>query len=65
MNKPFEYYVAIIEDALECKLFDWQKIVLQHIYNGDNFYWYPGREIGLTQLRQAASILYREILKEK
>lgn len=64
MKKPFEHYIAFIEDTLECKLLDYQKDVLRHIYNGENFCWYPGRAIGLTQLYQAASILYKEILKE-
>ena len=64
MKKSFEDCITFIEESLECKLLDYQKDVLRHIYNGDNFYWYPGRAIGLTQLRRAAKILYEEMLKE-
>lgn len=34
MKKPFEDYLAFIENDLGCKLLDWQKIILHEIYDG-------------------------------
>jgi hypothetical protein len=64
MKKPFEYYIAIIEDALECKLFDWQKNVLRCFYDGNHHYVLYGRCCGFTMLDTAVWLLYEMIEKE-
>ena len=64
MKKSFEHYVAIIENELEFKLFDWQKDVLIHIYNGELNRICFGRQYGLTMLSTAAIILYEEMERD-
>lgn len=64
-KKPFEHYLAFIENMLDCELMDWQKRILRHIYNGDKIRWYPfSNLIGLEQFHEAAKILHEEMLKE-
>ena len=60
-KKPFEVYLAFIENELGCKLFDWQKDVLLHIYNGDLGHLCFGRQCGITMLTRAILILYMEM----
>ena len=57
MKKPFEDYITLIENILEFKLFDWQKDVLLHIYNGELGRLCFARRQGLTMLDTAAVIL--------
>lgn len=64
MIKPFEHYLAIIEDALECKLFDWQKDVLRDLYNGNHRYICYARHAGLRVLDMAILMLYYLMEKE-
>lgn len=63
-KKPFEHYLAFIEDTLQCKLFDWQKNVLRYVYNGEHLCYYPARCHGVTILEQAILILYMAMEKE-
>jgi hypothetical protein len=64
MIKDFEEYLSFIENQLEVKLFDWQKVILYKLYNGE----YPivkGIRSGKFALYQAAQMLKEEIEKEK
>ena len=65
MKKPFKHYLDIVEDALECKLFNWQKEVLYRFYNGEHLHLYFARGCGATTLDQAIIILCMEMDKEK
>ena len=57
MKKPFETYIVLIENILECKLFSWQKDVLLQIYNGNFGRICFARQQGITMLDTAAVIL--------
>ena len=57
MKKPFEHYIAIIEDTLDYKLHNWQKEILRHLYNGDHTYYMPARSFDVTALEQAILVL--------
>ena len=64
MMKDFEEYLSFIENQLEVKLFDWQKVILRKLYNGE----YPivqGIRSGKFVLYQAAQMLKEELEKEK
>lgn len=63
-KKPFEAYLTFIEHELGFKLFDWQKDVLFHIYNGDLGRLCFGRQCGITMLTRAALILYAEMNRD-
>ena len=59
-KKPFEYYLAFIENELGFKLFDWQKTLLREIYDGK----YPtvqGRLWGKFAVYRAAEMLKAEM----
>ena len=64
MKKPFEHYVALIENILEFKLFKWQKDVLLHIYNGDLGRICFARRQGVALLDTAALILCEEMNRD-
>ena len=59
-KKPFEHYLAFIENELGFKLFDWQKTLLCEIYDGK----YPiiqGRLCGKFAAYRAAEMLKAEM----
>lgn len=56
-KKHFSAYLAFIEHDLGCKLFDWQKDVLLHIYNGELGHLCFARQQGITMLDIATVIL--------
>lgn len=63
MKKPFETYLAFVENELGCKLFDWQKIALREIYDGK----YPivqGRLCGKFVAHRAARLLKEEMERD-
>lgn len=63
MKKPFEDYLAFIENELGCKLLDWQKTVIREIYDGK----YPivqGRLNGKFAAYRAAEMLYEEMNRD-
>ena len=62
-KKPFEHYIDFIEHELDCKLLDWQKIVLCEIYDGK----YPivqGQLNGKFAAYRAAEMLYEEMNRD-
>ena len=65
MQKPFEYYLNIVESTLECKLCNWQKEVLYRYYNGERPHLYIARGCGITNLDKAVMILCIAMDKEK
>ena len=59
-KKPFEHYLAFIENEFGCKLFDWQKTLLREIYDGK----YPivqGRLCGKFAAYRAAEMIKEEM----
>ena len=63
MIKDPEDYLVFIENQLEVKLFDWQKIILRKLCNGE----YPIVKVmrnGKFALYQAAQMLKEELEKE-
>ena len=66
MKKPFETYIAFIEHELGCKLFDWQKEVLLHIYdNKIGSLYFGGRSVGRSMLTDAAFMLCEEMHRDE
>ena len=59
----FEGHLSFIENELSIKLLDWQKEVLQKIYENNPYYFRPARGIGITTLNKAM-ILLEELKKE-
>ena len=62
-KKPFEHYLAFIENELGFKLFDWQKTLLREIYDGK----YPiiqGRLCGKVVAYRAAEMLKAEMERD-
>lgn len=59
MKKPFESYLAFIENELGIKLLCWQKMALHAIYDGH----YPY----ISNIRNGKVIMYRaaQLLKEE
>ena len=58
MKKSFETYLGVIEAALECKLFAWQKKILFQLYIGDfKHINYIARGFGITMLDTAAILM--------
>lgn len=65
-KKPFSAYLAFIEHELGCKLFDWQKEILLHIYDDKIGSVYFGRRgLGLTTLTNAAFMLVEEMRRDE
>ena len=60
MKKPFETYLAFIENQLGVQLLCWQKMVLQAIYDGHHPY-VSGVRCGKSTMIQAAQLLKDEI----
>ena len=63
MKKPFEDYLAFIENELGCKLLDWQKKALRDIYNGRLPYVF-GLRNGKYVMCQATQLLVEEIKRD-
>ena len=64
MKKPFEDYLAFIENELDCKLLDWQKTILCNEYEGKHYYYNFGRISGKYVLYQAATMLKEEMARD-
>ena len=64
MRRPFEAYITLIENEFGVQLFDWQKDVLRHIYDGNLGRLCFGRQCGITLLTRAALILYEEMARD-
>ena len=60
MKKPFEAYLAFIENKLGCKLLDWQKTVLRAVYD-DKYPIVQGRLSGKFVAYRAAEMLKEEM----
>lgn len=63
MKKPFETYLAFIENELGCKLFDWQKKVLRAIYD-EKYPIVQGRLSGKFVAYRTAQLLKEQMEKE-
>lgn len=59
-KKPFEHYLAFVENELGCKLFDWQKTLLREIYDGKHPI-IQGRLCGKVAAYRAAEMLKAEM----
>ena len=62
--KPFKDCIAEIETTLGCKLLDWQKDALYHIYKGRGVSVYRGRGNGKKLLCDAEKLL-KELIKRE
>ena len=63
MKKPFETYIAFIENELGVKLLNWQRIALEGIYNGYCPYISSVRG-GKVIMERAAEMLTKEINRD-
>lgn len=63
MKKPFEDYLAFIENDLGCKLLDWQKTILHEIYDGKHPVVYRRLSGKFVALR-AAALLKEEMERD-
>lgn len=64
MKKPFEDYLAFIENELGCKLLDWQKTILRNEYDGKHYRYHFGRISGKYVMYQAALMLKEEMARD-
>lgn len=64
MKKPFEHYLAFIEDELGTPLLDWQKTVLHNEYEGRHYCYHFGRISGKYVLYQATQMLKEEMNRD-
>ena len=64
MKKPFKDCLAEIETTLGCKLLDWQRDALYHIYKGRARVIYYGRGNGKMLLHKAEKLLKELMHKE-
>lgn len=64
MKKPFEDYLAFIENELGYKLLDWQKTILRNEYDGKHYRYHFGRISGKYVVYQAALMLKEEMARD-
>ena len=64
MKPPFNDCLAHIEKELGCKLLDWQRDALYHIYKGRGPVIYRGRGNGKRLLYDAEKLL-KELMKKE
>lgn len=60
----FEEYLSFIEDQLGIQLLDYQKYILEKIYNSEYVYFIPARTMCRENLFQAQKIL-KELIEEE
>ena len=65
MKKPFEVYLALIENELGYTLFDWQKDTLRSFCDGAPVYCHCARGCGMMALDRAIIILCAAIEEDK